>query len=259
VRAVRAVDTATHPDFQGQGVFSRLTRAALTALEEEADLVFNTPNSKSRPGYLKLGWQDVGRIPIRVRVRRPMRFALNLGGLRSDNASASAPAAGAVKAGEVLMAGDSELPRLLKESEVLDDRFRTHRSNEYLRWRYAEAPLLDYRAVTLEGDAGMRGLAFFRIRPRGRLAECTVSELIVRNDDFHAARSLLKLVSRAASIDHLTCSFPSGSAADRAARASGFIRVPKGMDLVVKPLQEVAPDPTSLDSWALSLGDLEVF
>jgi len=36
LRAVRAVDTATHPDYQGMGVFSRLTRAALDALDGEA-------------------------------------------------------------------------------------------------------------------------------------------------------------------------------------------------------------------------------
>ncbi|HYN17692.1 MAG TPA: GNAT family N-acetyltransferase, partial [Actinomycetes bacterium] len=72
--AVRAVDTATHPDFQGMGVFSRLTRAALDAMEGQVDLVFNTPNGKSGPGYLKLGWREVGRVPVAVRVRRPLRL-----------------------------------------------------------------------------------------------------------------------------------------------------------------------------------------
>ena len=49
-RAVRAVDTATHPDYQGQGIFSRLTLEALDALRDQADFVFNTPNEKSLPG-----------------------------------------------------------------------------------------------------------------------------------------------------------------------------------------------------------------
>ena len=74
-RAVRAVDTATHPDHQGKGIFSRLTLEALDALRDQADFVFNTPNEKSLPGYLKMGWQVVGRVPIRIRVRRPIRFA----------------------------------------------------------------------------------------------------------------------------------------------------------------------------------------
>ena len=57
-RAVRAVDTATHPDHQGKGIFSRLTLEALDSLRDQADFIFNTPNEKSLPGYLKMGWSD---------------------------------------------------------------------------------------------------------------------------------------------------------------------------------------------------------
>src|SRR4029450_11514322 len=92
--AVRAVDTATHPDFQGMGVFSRLTRAALDAMEGQVDLVFNTPNGKSGPGYLKLGWREVGRVPVAVRVRRPLRLLTAARrSLRTAPAVAADPAA----------------------------------------------------------------------------------------------------------------------------------------------------------------------
>ena len=61
-RCVRAVDTATHPDYQGRGLFTRLTKAALPELVADGvKFVFNTPNDQSRPGYLKMGWQAVGR------------------------------------------------------------------------------------------------------------------------------------------------------------------------------------------------------
>jgi len=62
--AVRAVDTATLPAAQGRGVFTRLTTTAVDELREQGvDFVFNTPNDRSRPGYLKMGWQVVGRVP----------------------------------------------------------------------------------------------------------------------------------------------------------------------------------------------------
>src|SRR5215218_1521913 len=100
VMAVRAVDTATHPDYQGMGVFSRLIRAALEGLDGQVDLVFNTPNDARRPGYLKLGWREVGRAPVSLRVRRPVRFAL---GLRRPGAPRSAlPAVAAEPAGRGL-------------------------------------------------------------------------------------------------------------------------------------------------------------
>jgi GNAT superfamily N-acetyltransferase len=67
-RAVRAVDTATDPDFQGRGIFTTLTLGALDELRADGvDFVFNTPNDQSRPGYLKMGWQVIGRLPLAVR------------------------------------------------------------------------------------------------------------------------------------------------------------------------------------------------
>ena len=66
--AVRAVDTATHPEHQGRGIFTRLTLGALDELADQgSEFVFNTPNSQSRPGYLRMGWRTLGRVPLAVR------------------------------------------------------------------------------------------------------------------------------------------------------------------------------------------------
>ena len=92
LRAVRAVDTATHPDHQGHGIFSKLTREALEVLRADTDLVFNTPNDKSLPGYLKLGWVEVGTIPISIRLKKPLAFARGIRSVRStERPSREAP------------------------------------------------------------------------------------------------------------------------------------------------------------------------
>jgi len=58
----------------------------------------------------------------------------------------------------------------------------------------------------------------------------------------------------------MTSHFPSGSVAARALRGRGFLPSPTGMTFVVNPLRDALPlDPEKLGSWALSLGDLEVF
>lgn len=253
VEAVRAVDTATHPSFQGRGVFSRLTRDAIEVLREEADLVFNTPNEKSLPGYLKLGWSVVGRVPVSFRVRRPGTFLWNL---RDSAPHRPRPTVDASPVAEAL-ADDDGVAELLQRIERPDDRLSTPRTIEYLRWRYGSAPLLDYRAVRL--DVG-EGLAIFRVRPRRGLWEATVTELLVSAGDVSAGRRLLRRVARAVAVDHLTCSFPRGSGASGAVRRAGYVRAPGGMTLVTNPLRgKATPDPTDLRSWALSLGDLEVF
>ncbi|HXF72015.1 MAG TPA: GNAT family N-acetyltransferase, partial [Actinomycetota bacterium] len=171
VRAVRAVDTATHPEHQGRGIFRTLTLQALEALRGEADLVFNTPNGKSLPGYLKMGWRVVGRVPVRIRVRRPVRFVRGVRGLGPGRKPGPAPSppSWAPSAAEVL--GAIRDPSALEVPHGSGERLATPRSLPYLRWRYGEAPGLGYRAV-VEGDPERPdGLAIFRVRPRGSLWE----------------------------------------------------------------------------------------
>lgn len=260
IRAVRAVDTATHPEFQGRGIFSQLTLQGLEALRGEADLVFNTPNEKSLPGYLKMGWRVVGRVRISVRVNRPLRFLRRIRSLRRISAQVTAaPPVQAETVAETLGRAE-DLPRLLAEALEGDGRLQTPVDLDFLRWRYGSAPLLDYRTAREPEDGPLRGLAIFRVRPRGALWEATVADLIVGGADQATARALLQGVATAVPVDHLTCRFRRGSAPARAARAGGFFPAPGGMTLAVKPLcDDIEPDPTSMDSWDLCLGDLEVF
>jgi len=260
INAVRAVDTATHPDHQGHGIFSMLTRQAIEIMRDEVDLIFNTPNEKSQPGYLKMGWRVVGRVPILIGAHRPLRVALGFRSIRETVApTRPKPELGCETAAEALAASDA-ISRLLAAAGAAEDRLATDDDVTYLRWRYGSVPLLDYRAVREEGPGGLRGLALFRVRPRGRLWECTVAELIVADGDKAVAGRLLHRIRRRTGVDHVAASFPARSVQATAARRRGFVRAPGGMTMVVNPLRGVTrPDPLSLDSWAVRLGDLEVF
>jgi GNAT superfamily N-acetyltransferase len=260
LRAVTAVDTATHPEYQGQGIFTKLTMTALNVLRSQVDLVFNTPNEKSLPGYLKMGWQIVGRVPVRVRIRHPLRLARGARSmLRSEGMpAASAPTVNASRAGEVL--ADAGVDSLVERAFAQESRIATRRTGSFLGWRYGVAPLLDYRALRLARGGRTTGLAIFRLRPRGTLWESTISELLVEPGDHAGARELLRRVVRAAPVDHLTCHVPPGSTQARAMLRGGFIPSRTGIMFVVNPFDaRLGVDVTDLRSWALSLGDLEVF
>lgn len=254
--AVRAVDTATHPDFQGKGVFAKLTLRALEDLRAEGvAFVFNTPNPASLQGYLKMGWRIVGRIPVSIRVRKPIRFARGRMGTREPGAR---PPVDAPTASETL-ADAPPLEELLSRAGI-DERLHTPRDVPYLRWRYADAPLLDYRAICEEEAGRARGLIVFRVRPRGGLWETTIAELIVEPGDVPTARRLLQRARKAAPVHHLASHFAPGSEGAAVALRSGYVRAPGGMTFVANPLGErVEPDPTDLGSWALAIGDVEVF
>jgi GNAT superfamily N-acetyltransferase len=255
IRAVRAVDTATHPDYQGLGIFRRLTTTAIEELRSEADLIFNTPNDKSLPGYLKMGWRRVADMPIRVRVRRPIRFVRHVRSrhVLATSSAGTGPAEG-IAIRDASWADAAALLRVGHERSMT-----TPRDETYLRWRYGNAPLLSYRVTEERRGTDLRGIVVYRVRRRGGLREATVSELFVRPDDRACASRLLRRVAREADVDHLTCSFPAGSVQAGAAWRSGFLPSPEGLTLVANPLRDMDVDVFSVASWSLSLGDLEVF
>lgn len=58
--ALQPSDTMVHPEYRGQGIFTRMTEAALDYYtDRKPELCFNFPNEMSWPGYRKLGWRAV--------------------------------------------------------------------------------------------------------------------------------------------------------------------------------------------------------
>ena len=179
LRAVRAVDTATREDQRGKGIFSTLTKAALAELRTDTDLVFNTPNGSSRPGYLKMGWQEVGRVPVWIKVRRPVAFAR---GLRSATSVTTRPAREIVVDAPLAAAGlgdDADLRPFLEQLDRPADRLATPYTPEYLDLAVRErAPRLsgDRHSATPAASRGSRSSGFALEassgRPRSRRSSC---------------------------------------------------------------------------------------
>lgn len=261
IRAVRAVDTATHPEFQRMGIFSRLTKRALEELRGETDLVFNTPNTRSGPGYLKLGWRQVGRVGVSARVRRPLRFLRGLRAARAGGRATPWPSIPVkAEAAADALADVEAVSSLLERAGAPEGRLATPKDPAFLRWRYGEAPLLDYRAVREMRHGRLTGLALFRVRPRGPLWQCSIADVVTEEGDVRTAGRLLRRAATAAPVDYAALRGPSRSTVARAAAWSGFVPMPGGLTFVINPLSErLTPDPTDRRSWALSLGDLEVF
>jgi len=180
LHAVRAVDTATHPGYRRHGVFATLTRLTVEQAQREGvDLVFNTPNVRSLPGYLKLGWAYLGRPRLLVRILRPVRVSQVLLGLAAEDREAlPVPNAPAVPAASLL--SRPELFRsLLRENDRLCTGIRTLRDAAFLHWRYAGLPSLRYY-VCARGEP-LAAAAIFRLNRRRGLREIMLCDLLLND------------------------------------------------------------------------------
>ncbi len=244
-RAVRAVDTATHPDHQGKGIFKLLTLHALEEVcADGVDFVFNTPNDQSRPGYLKMGWEFVGRLPPRVRPRALSSLPRIVRG-RTPAGHWGEPTDAGRRADEVF-ADDAGAEALVLSTRVRG--LQTRRSPAYLRWRY-DADLLGYRVLTVGSDLA-EGAACFRLRRRGDALEATIGDLLVPGQVPATRRRLIRSVLAATRADYALVL--DGAVKDRTVPLPG-----QGPTLVWRSVN--ATERPLLEDWHLTMGDIELF
>lgn len=240
VNAARAVDTATHMEYRGRGIFSALTRQGLGALAEVGvAFVFNTPNDQSRPGYLKLGWELLGQPPVAVQLRS-LAALPRTARARVPAALESLPTACGLPPGEGLDGVANSAP-----AGTLPDQLVTDRTLEFLRWRYG-LPQLHYRVARLEGG----GAIVFRLRRRGAAVELVVNDVLGACDTPASAiaRAIRRLL-RATGADHAIRIAPCDHRGQR---------LPvRGPTLAWRAVATRSPAPP-LHQWALSMGDIEL-
>ena len=233
---VRAVDTASDPDHRGKGIFRRLTEAAVAELTAAGyDAVFNTPNAQSRPGYLTMGWSELGRPALGARPRGPLG-AVRMAQSRVPAEKWSEPTTVGQPVADTLTGPGLDA---LLASLPAPPGWSTPRTADYLRWRYGfEA--LHYRTIEVRG-----GLAVFRVRRRGPSREVAVCEWLAPGPDRRALRRLVHAAGDYAA----ACGLGS---------AHGLLALPHlGPVVTWRPLAR--PEVPDLDDLAFRLGDLELF
>ncbi len=251
--AARAVDTATHPRAQGKGLFTRLTTFGIDMLEaQNVDFIFNTPNEKSLPGYLKMGWVAAGPVTFGYGVRSPIS-------LTRTARSRTAAAKHSLPIPNIGISVDEGLDLINPTPDFIanpDDArpfagtapsaelpanhaLETAHSFESLRWRYGSAPM-DYRFLVGPDRSGL----IVRLRQRGSARELVVAHRIGHLDNHDAGRAIRNAMAQARA-DH--CIGWAG--------LGGTVSLPTlGPALALRHVNN--PPPSSID-WLP--GDIEIF
>ncbi|MCZ8354332.1 MAG: GNAT family N-acetyltransferase [Cyclobacteriaceae bacterium] len=231
LKAARAVDTATHPNHQGKGIFKKLTLQLIEDCKQNhVDFIFNTPNKNSMPGYLKMGWIKAGRLPIRLRFITPFEEFFFRNKVTQQISW-------------------EELEKTYYESNKIHSTITTPKSINYLKWRYQQVPVATYQILKGEENE----FVIYRIK-EGRLKELRVVEYL--SDKQQVSKTLWIQIKIAASKHHARVITLSG-------KTNNF---KKGVLLNVGPIvtiRQVSRDlPNELFlfiNWSPSLGDLELF
>jgi len=126
MKAIRPVDTVTDENYRGRGIFKKLTLDGLQNILGEYEIIFNTPNNNSLPGYLKMGWSKMENLDcFRVGLINPF-----------------------VKSSEFLSISIDQVNSMKENSITLNS---TLRSDEFLKWRYKD-PIYQIAYFSSEGN-----------------------------------------------------------------------------------------------------------
>lgn len=253
--AIRAVDTATHPEHQGKGIFKKLTLAQLELCKKEGThFVFNTPNTQSRPGYLKMGWQQQGKMPMKLQIRRPVTILFNrllnrkkYVGITEDPTPAS---------------DWSGVSAMLEGYAMNTSLLHSIYSPAYINWRYASNPLFNYTYFTDHKSYLLIG----RVKYQSFIKELRLTDIFTfKNGDMpktkkHIRQSLNTFCNQYA-IDFVSMS------------GNQYLQYQSLLPLGPLPVKPLGPIVTIRDinvtgetdmlltnsNWQYSLGDMELF
>lgn len=251
--ALRAVDTATHPSCQGRGIFKTLTLGLAEACKKAGDdFIFNTPNAQSRPGYLKMGWERVGQLPVRVQLCRPFQI-----GWRKLSKQPYSPATIGLEEWPVSSALDAfdaagDISRLHRPSGL-----HTPISLPYLRWRYADCPVQTYSAIYRGGS-----LVIFYVRDRPIGRELRIVQLLsVQNSQgFSTLSQSFRQLKQCYRPDFISVAPSADPRLSTWLSWQGFLpQLSIGPILTYRSLRVENPPYQRIGDWDYQLGDLELF
>lgn len=240
LKAYQPVDTVVHPDYQGQGLFTKLTVKALNqATEIGADLLFNFPNENSLPGNLKLGWNYVAKLPWLVRPLKPIHLLKTL-----KNKEKATP----VELDEKYRITPEMCDELL-ERESFDGLLRTKQSKEFLWWRYGENLFFKYGALQVR--EGRRKLsAIFEVNQKGTRREMIIVDILGSSEMIKKQFKELIIVAKSMNVDFMTTIMTNGYEMVEL-RSLGFMKVRK-KNLVALPLNlSLESKVIDIDNWRI--------
>jgi GNAT superfamily N-acetyltransferase len=241
-------DTATHPDFQRQGMFTTLTHLALEEAEKQgASLIFNFPNSNSKIGNLKMGWQDIGGALTLLKPLKPIKtllyFTSHLKTISSfipDQKSSTA-----------------KTPRfdniLVSDGRLGEGVIAGKRNPDMLAWRFANHPNFNYELIKGDGTD-----TIVKLGVRGSLRELSILDILTDSDvpSKDQIVQLLTIIKSHYKADIVTMVLTSGHPLVKSLQRCGFWKAPNRMNFTARPVGKLKNEILK-SQWALTAGDVD--
>ena len=266
VAGAQSLDTMTHPDYRGQGMFTVLAEQCMQfAAARGIVALYGFPNENSYPGFVrKLDWDCTGNIPLWVRPLRPSAHHRipKWAGPFTDLAAKVLPS-GRSNSFRIDNAppDPNSLDALLDEWRARAGRCRVERTVDRYLWRFSQASGMQYRwACAYEGNEGNRlaSLAVWGIDIRS--GNAVLAEVIGQRPE--ALEAVISTVVRQAKQNGCSVMRAASSITQvrRVLKRTGFIQY-GNLPLIVRKLtpKTLGANIHTHERWDIFGADLDTF
>jgi GNAT superfamily N-acetyltransferase len=238
LKGVLSFETFVDPNYQGQGIFSKLLNVAETeAKARGVQVMLNFPNANSLPGFLKKKWiqLDTNKYFLKPQLSLKLLFALK-----------------DIRSGFIPLASNFEQIKseaIKSYEQNLKGKVDAKVTAEYLNYRFFDFPHGHY----LKAEAG-DNLAIARLGRRGKLKELQLLHVNLETYNKGALKKLIRMLKQqAGGVDLLSCPAGAHGIMSGLLNGLGFRTVPNKGNICYKVLDpEVSPAMELLELEAIN-------
>lgn len=243
-KAAMVINVMTHPDFRGEGIFSKLADIVFKRCEKEGcELVYGFPNNNVYDAYLRyFGWIGFGK---------PTTWSMDI-----DNVNLTK-----------IQLLPTELVNSLPISYINTDRvwkdfIMIPRNLAYLNWRYGNRT--EYKIIQCKYEDIILGVMVLKLYQNkiGHIIDISIENRILTKDIYNALIYHALTYFKNNGITKITCWFPKNSEIACFLENTGFSKSEWstyfGVKLL-KPERGLRPIYSQKDNWWITMGDSDVF
>jgi len=248
--AAFSMTTMTHPDYQGQGIFTYLAKETYSEAQKRGfKFVYGFPNQNSYYRFIKkLGWMDFGKMTVLYKdFKEGIHFSIR---------------------------GANNIYEIKKFTDDIDSLWKKVRQNyqvvvprtkEFLNWRFINNPEINYKIFSINNDKELLGYIIVKIY---KGTKETLGHIVdILSVDEKVAEELLQASYNYFSgngIQKISCWMQNPYFYSKLMEEEGFVRKIPDLETYfgVKILSEnnnVFKEVEYFNNWYLTMGDSDVF
>ncbi len=268
-KASLSLNTLTKIDYQGKGLFPAMAREVFSRCKPAGiNFTFGFPNASSFGGFIsKLNFKHIGDLPLYIlninliktiyhylfQSKHKLNTELNLN-LNIDHSSVA----------ELDLERDIDQLNVFLSNFYQRNKFTTKRSVNWLKWRYVDIPIRNYKLLKETKSGVIVGIAILRAKIISGVRTGIVVDSILTDHSIELFPFIRKL-GKKNSLDLVIFSAPKDSEEVFQATKNGFFLLPhvlmfKKLPFIIRS-HNLEPDETIFEfkNWFLTFGDYDIF